>query len=131
PPSFATRSDPMNHQDVRQRPAITLAVLAVAAVVFALLQSLVSPALPEIQHELGTSETAVSWVITGYLLSAAICTPIVGRLGDMFGKERMLIIALCALLAGLLIAAVATSITTLVIGRLVQGVASGVFPLAF
>lgn len=115
----------------RQHPNLTLAVLAVAAVVFALLQSLVSPALPEIQHELETTETAVSWVITGYLLSAAICTPIVGRLGDMFGKEKMLMVALVALLCGLVISALATSITTLVAGRLVQGVASGVFPLAF
>lgn len=115
----------------RQHPNVTLAVLAFAAVAFALLQSLVSPALPDVQRELGTTESAVSWVLTGYLLSAAVCTPIVGRLGDMFGKERMLMVALFALLIGTVVAALATSISMLVVARIIQGVAGGVFPLAF
>ncbi len=115
----------------RQHPNVTLAVLAFAAVAFALLQSLVSPALPDIQRELATTESAVSWVLTGYLLSAAVCTPIVGRLGDMFGKKKVLMVALGALLLGSVVAALATSITMLVVARIIQGVAAGVFPLAF
>ena len=71
----------------RQRPGVTFAVLALAGVSYALLQSLVAPALPEIQHALHTSEGSVSWVLTSYLLSASVATPLIGRLGDMFGKE--------------------------------------------
>ena len=55
---------------------------------------MVAPALPAIQHDLGTSTTAVTWVLTAFLLTASIATPMVGRLGDMFGKERVLLAVL-------------------------------------
>ncbi|MEY2440817.1 MAG: hypothetical protein QOJ46_243 [bacterium] len=90
-----------------------------------------APALPEIQRELHASPTAVAWVLTGYLLSASVLTPIVGRLGDMFGKERTLVISLAILAAGTLLAALATSIEVLIVGRVIQGCGGAIFPLAF
>ena len=72
----------------RQHYNITLAVLSLAALSYALLQTMVAPALPEIQHQLGTSATSVTWVVTVYLLTASVATPILGRLGDMFGRSR-------------------------------------------
>ncbi|WP_051471021.1 MFS transporter [Patulibacter minatonensis] len=116
---------------VRRSPTVTLAVLALAGVAFALLQSLVAPALPDIQRELDTTPSAVAWVLTGYLLSASVATPIVGRLGDMFGKERVLMIVLVVLAAGTALAAVASSIGVLIAARVIQGVGGGIFPLAF
>jgi EmrB/QacA subfamily drug resistance transporter len=116
---------------VRQHYNVTLAVLAVAALSYALLQTMVAPALPEIQHELGATPTQVTWVLTVYLLSASVFTPILGRLGDMFGKERMLVAVLSMFAAGSLICALSTSLGLLVAGRAVQGAAGAVFPLAF
>lgn len=115
----------------RSTPNLTLAVLAVGGVAFALLQSLVAPALPDIQKELDTTASAVAWVLTGYLLSASVATPIVGRLGDMFGKERVLMIVLVILCVGTALAAVASSIGVLIAARVIQGVGGGIFPLAF
>jgi EmrB/QacA subfamily drug resistance transporter len=115
----------------RQHFNLTLAVLALGGVSFALLQSLVAPALPNIQHALHTNESTVSWVLTGYLLSASVATPIIGRLGDMFGKERVMVIVLVSLGLGTLLAAVATSITVLIAARVIQGIGGGIFPLAF
>jgi EmrB/QacA subfamily drug resistance transporter len=109
----------------------TFAVLALSGLVFALLQSMVAPALPEIQAELHTTTTAATWILTGYLLSASIATPILGRLGDMFGKERMLVIVLVGMGVGTLISALAGSIEVLVLGRVVQGFGGAVYPLAF
>ena len=94
----------------RQHYGLTFAVLALGAGTFAILQSLVAPALPEIQRDLHTSTTAVAWILTAYLLSASVLTPIVGRLGDMFGKERTLVVSLAVLAAGTLLAALATNI---------------------
>ena len=79
---------------VRQHYNLTLGVLVVSALAFALTQTMVAPALPAIQKELGTSATEVTWVLTVFLLTASIATPIVGRLGDMFGKERVLLAVL-------------------------------------
>jgi EmrB/QacA subfamily drug resistance transporter len=116
---------------VRQHHNVTLAVLALAALSYALLQTMVAPALPEIQHELGTAPTQATWVLTVYLLSASIFTPILGRLGDMFGKERVLVTVLALFAFGSLIAALSSSLELLVAGRAVQGAAGAVFPLAF
>jgi EmrB/QacA subfamily drug resistance transporter len=115
----------------RQHYALTFAALALAGMTFALLQSLVAPALPEIQRDLHASETATAWILTAYLLSASILTPIVGRLGDMFGKERTLVLSLVVLGAGTLLAALANSIGVLIAARVVQGCGGAIFPLAF
>ena len=90
----------MNDSNDRQHYNVTFALLAVAGVSYALLQSLVAPALPDIQHSLHTSENGVSWVLTSYLLSASVATPLIGRLGDMHGKERLLMIVLALLSVG-------------------------------
>jgi EmrB/QacA subfamily drug resistance transporter len=115
----------------RQHYALTFAVLALAGLTFSLLQSLVAPALPEIQHDLHASETATAWILTAYLLSASILTPIVGRIGDMFGKERTLVLSLVVLGIGTLVAALATSIEVLIAARVVQGCGGAIFPLSF
>jgi EmrB/QacA subfamily drug resistance transporter len=110
---------------------VTFVLLAAAGVTYALLQSLVAPALPDIQHALHTSVNAVSWVLTAYLLSASIATPVIGRLGDMYGKERLLVVVLVLFCIATVIAAVATSLSLMLIGRVLQGAAGGIFPLAF
>ena len=112
-------------------PRIILAVLSLGGISYALLQSLVVPALPQIQSSLHTSESAVGWVLTAYLLSASVATPIIGRLGDMYGKERLLMIVLVLLAFGTLISAVASSLWLMLLGRVIQGAGGGIFPLAF
>src|SRR6201995_3311366 len=91
----------------RTRYWATFTVLAAAVAAYALLQSLVVPVLPTLQAGLHTSQNNVTWVLTAYLLSASIFTPIMGRLGDMWGKERMLVAALGALVVGCVMSAVA------------------------
>jgi EmrB/QacA subfamily drug resistance transporter len=117
--------------DRRPHYGVTLAVLAVAGLSFALLQTMVAPALPAIQREFGASTSAVTWVLTIYLLTASIATPVLGRLGDMFGKERVLVAVLLVLAAGTVIAALSSSLETLILGRAVQGAGGAIFPLAF
>ncbi|WP_255499313.1 MULTISPECIES: MFS transporter [Aeromicrobium] len=109
----------------------TYAILAVAAVSFSLLQSMTVPVLPRIALELNTDLATVTWVLTGYLLAAAVATPIIGRLGDAYGKKRMLVISLMFLCLGSLLAAVAPSIEVMITARMISGVGGGVLPLAF
>src|SRR5664280_3457774 len=109
----------------------TFAVLLLGVSAYALLQSLVTPILPTIQHDLHTSQSTVTWVLTAYLLSASIFTPILGRVGDMVGKERMLVVTLLALAAGSVLAGLAHSIGVLVLARAIQGIGGAVLPLSF
>jgi EmrB/QacA subfamily drug resistance transporter len=115
----------------RGNPPVTFGVLAMGVAAFALLQSLVIPVLTTVQHELHTTQATATWVLTAYLLSASIMTPILGRVGDMMGKKRVFVATLIALAAGSLLAALATSITVMIIARVVQGVAGGMVPVAF
>jgi EmrB/QacA subfamily drug resistance transporter len=115
----------------RQHFGLTLAVLAVAALAFALLQTMVAPALPAIARELDASTASVTWVLTIYLLSASVFTPILGRLGDMFGKERVLVLVLVVLGIGTVVSALSTSLEVLIAGRAIQGAGGAIFPLAF
>jgi len=121
----------MSHESAeRIKPSMTLAVLALAGVAYAVLSSVVIPALTTIQHDLHASETGVTWLLTAYLLTASAGTSILGRLGDMYGKERMLLWTLGILAAGTLLAALANSLALLIVARAIQGVSGGIFPLA-
>lgn len=110
---------------------VTFVVLCAGVSSFSLLQSMVNPVLPTIEAALDTDQATVTWVLTAYLLSASVFTPIIGRIGDKVGKERMLVLALGALAAGSLLAAVAPSIGVLIAARAIQGVGGGVLPLTF
>jgi EmrB/QacA subfamily drug resistance transporter len=114
-----------------KHPVGVLVVLLMAGVSFALSQTLVIPALPEISQNVDASPAAASWILSGFLLSASIATPIVGKLGDVYGKGRVLMLTLLVFSAGGVVCALAHSIALLIAGRVIQGVAGGVFPLAF
>ena len=92
---------------------------------------MVFPALQTFQDELGGSTTWVTWVLTGFLVSAAVTTPILGRLGDQFGKERMLLVSLLIFLAGCIGAAAAWDIWSLIGFRVLAGAGGALFPLSF
>ena len=91
----------------RQHHNVTLAILTLAGAAFSLQQTMVFPALRTFQEEFGASTAWTTWVLTGFLVSGAVLTPILGRLGDQFGKERLLLISLGLFLAGCLGAAFA------------------------
>src|SRR4051794_31184643 len=109
----------------------TFGVLSAAAAAFALMQSLVTPVLPTIQHDLHTDAGTVTWVLTAWLLAASVATPLMGRIADMIGKERALLIALGAIAVGCLIAALAPSIGVLIFARVLQGLGGAIFPVSF
>ena len=106
-------------------------MLSLGGLAYAMLSSSVVPALPTLQRALHTSETGVTWLLTAYLLSASVGTAILGRLGDMYGKERLLLVTLVILSAGTLLAAVSSSLGVMILARLIQGASGGIFPLAF
>jgi len=114
-----------------KHPVGVLVVLLLAGVSFALSQTLVIPALPDIAANVDASPAAASWILSGFLLSASISTPIVGKLGDVYGKGRVLTLVLLLFSVGGVVCALAHSIAVLILGRVIQGVAGGVFPLAF
>jgi EmrB/QacA subfamily drug resistance transporter len=115
----------------RQHHNVTLAALVLAGTAYALQQTMVLPALPALQRDLHTTTTWATWIFTGFLLSSAVLTPMLGKLGDQHGKERLLAISLTVFLAGCIGAALAWNIWSLIAFRIVQGAGGAVFPLSF
>jgi EmrB/QacA subfamily drug resistance transporter len=115
----------------RQHYNVTLAILTVAGSAYALQQTMVIPALPTLQRDLHTTTTWVTWVLTVLLLVASVSTPVLGKLGDQYGKERLLVISLVLFFVGCAGAAAAWNIWSLIFFRAVQGLGAPVFPLSF
>src|SRR5881394_4647509 len=115
----------------RQHYNVTLAILTIAGSAYALQQTMVIPALPTLQRELHTTTTWVTWVLTVLLLVASVSTPILGKLGDQYGKERLLLISILIFFAGCVGAAAAWNIWSLIFFRAVQGLGAAIFPLSF
>jgi EmrB/QacA subfamily drug resistance transporter len=111
------------------KPNAVVAVLAFAGIVVALMQTLVIPIVPELPKLLDAPASDTAWAVTATLLAAAVATPVVGRLGDMFGKRRMLLVSIVLLVTGSVVCALSESLVPMIVGRGLQGLAAGVIPL--
>lgn len=106
-----------------------VATLALAGITAAIMQTLVTPLLADLPQILHTSSSNAAWVITATLLVAAVCVPVFGRLGDLVGKRRMLLVCSVPLVAGSVVCALSSSVIPMIIGRGLQGMGMGMVPL--
>ncbi|MFJ4027558.1 MFS transporter [Paenarthrobacter sp. NPDC089989] len=111
------------------RPNLVIAVLAFAGMSASFMQTILIPIQAKLPELLGASRDDTAWVITVTLLVSAICTPVSGKLGDMYGKRRIAVVLLSLLIAGSVICAFSPSVIPLIIGRGLQGTGMGVIPL--
>ena len=107
-----------------------IAALAGAVLVYSLMQTMLVPALPVLGEHFDTSVAVTGWILTAYLLAAAVMAPIVGAMGDRFGDKRVLVIVLIIFALATFAAAAAPNIGVLLVVRAVQGVSMASFPLA-
>lgn len=115
---------------MERKGSLLTGVLAFAAMIVTVMQTQAVPILGLIATKLQVSTTSVSWVTTATLLSAAVSTPLLGRFGDLYGKKPTLLGVLVVAAAGSAISASANSLSVLLVGRVLQGVATAIFPLA-
>ncbi|MFF9487077.1 MFS transporter [Streptomyces sp. NPDC014676] len=104
-------------------------VLALSGIVVSLMQTLVIPIVGQLPQYLNASAADTAWAITATLLAAAVATPVMGRLGDMYGKRRMLLVSMAMLVVGSVVAGLSDSLVPMIVGRALQGLSSGVIPL--
>jgi MFS family permease len=111
------------------RPRLILAALASCGVLVSISQTIVVPLLPELPQITHSQPANVSWLLTVTLLTGAVFTPLLGRAGDMYGKRRVLLIALASMVVGSLLCASSSDLPVLIVGRAFQGAAVAVVPL--
>lgn len=113
-----------------RRPTwLIVTILCLSGTVVSLQQTLMVPLLPDFPKILHTTADDVSWLVTATLLTAAVATPIVSKMADMYGKRRMMIVAMVTMVIGSVICAVGESFGWLVVGRAFQGLAASLIPV--
>jgi MFS family permease len=125
-----TTSGVVLESNARSNRAV-LPTLVASVLVFAVTQGMAIPAVVHIARDFGSGAVPATWVLSGNLATTAVCLPLLGRLGDLFGRRRGLVVTLAVLTAGGVVAALAQGLPWLVAGRVVQGVGGGVFSLCY
>ncbi|WP_017558845.1 MFS transporter [Nocardiopsis baichengensis] len=129
PPEAPAAPEPAAPQAAGPKPTAVIAVLAFAGITVSLMQTLIVPIVPRLPEYLHTSPGQAAWAVTATLLAAAVATPVAGRLGDMFGKRRVLLASLGLMVAGSVVAGLSDSLAPMIAARTLQGAAAGVIPL--
>lgn len=112
-----------------RRPGFLIGVLATAGIASAFTQTMVAPLISQLPIIFETSAANTAWIITATLLAGAVSVPIAGRMGDLFGKKKMMLLLTLPLILGGIVCAVAPSVEIMIAGRALQGLGSGIVPL--
>jgi len=109
----------------------TTAILSCVATMVMYAETMLIPALPDLLKDFGVSYSMSSWILSAYLLTGAVMTPIVGKLSDTYGRKKVLLIVMAIYLVGVSMAGLATNIVFMLVARAIQGIGLSMFPIAF
>ena len=125
------RSTSSLNQDIPKSAWITLAILGSTILIAMYGETMLLPAIPDIIRDFDISYSASSWILSAYLISGAVATPIFGKLSDIYGRKKMVMIILIIYIVGIFSGGISSDITFLVISRVIQGIGISMFPIAF
>ncbi len=94
-------------------------------------ETMLIPAIPDLVKDFEIPYNTSSWILTVYLITGAVMTPIVGKLSDIHGKKKVLLIIMVIYSIGTLLGGISTNIMTMVVSRIIQGIGIAMFPVAF
>lgn len=109
----------------------TLAVLGSTILITMYGETMLLPAIPDIIREFNISYNTSAWILTSYLIAGAVMTPIGGKLSDIYGRKKIIVIIMIIYIVGISIGGLSPDITFLVFSRIIQGVGIAMFPIAF
>ncbi len=122
---------PTLNQKVPKKAWMSLAILGSALLIAMYGETMLLPAIPDIIKEFNISYNTSSWILSAYLIAGAVSTPVAGKLSDVYGRKKMVMIILIIYIVGISLGGLSTSITFLVIARVIQGIGISMFPIAF
>lgn len=122
---------PNLNQNISKTAWITLAILGSTILIAMYGETMLLPAIPDIIRDFDISYNTSSWILSAYLISGAVATPIFGKLSDIYGRKKMVMIILIIYIVGIFSGGISPDITFLVISRVIQGIGISMFPIAF
>ena len=108
----------------------TLLILSLIGLIIVYSETMLIPAIPDLINDFGIKYNTISWILTGYLISGAVATPIAGKLSDIYGKKKMAILVMIIYTIGSFSAIFSPDVVTMIISRITQGIGMSVFPIA-
>src|SRR5712692_2202115 len=131
PPSSSNSVLPETSEKIRTSAWITLAILGCTLLVTFYGETMLLPAIRDIIGDFHISYSTSSWILTAYLISGAVMTPIAGKLSDIYGRKKMVLIIFIIYIVGISAGGLSSNISSLVIARVIQGIGISMFPIAF
>jgi MFS family permease len=128
-PASSNTSD--NKNTISTSAWITLAILGSSILITMYGETMLLPAIPDIITEFNISYNTASWILTAYLIAGAVMTPIAGKLSDIYGRKKMVLIIMIIYIIGICLGGLSSNITILIISRVIQGIGISMFPIAF
>ena len=110
---------------------ITLAILSLIGLIIVYGETMIIPAIPDLVKDFTIPYNTTAWILTAYLIAGAVATPIVGKLSDIYGKKRILLLVMIIYTAGTSVGIISNDISSMIILRTIQGIGMSVFPIAF
>ena len=110
---------------------ITLAILSLIGLIIVYGETMIIPAIPDLVKDFNIPYNTTAWILTAYLIAGAVATPIVGKLSDIYGKKKILLIVMFIYTIGTSFGIISNDISTMIIARTIQGIGMSVFPIAF
>jgi MFS family permease len=126
-----TQGSPALKENISKKAWITLAILGSTILIAMYGETMLLPAIPDIIRDFDITYNTSSWILSAYLISGAVATPIFGKLSDIHGRKKMVIIILMIYIVGIFLGGISSDITFLVIARVIQGIGISMFPIAF
>jgi MFS family permease len=132
PPSeLASSNTSSNKNTISTSAWITLVILGSSILITMYGETMLLPAIPDIITEFNISYNTASWILTAYLIAGAVMTPIAGKLSDIYGRKKMVLIIMIIYIIGISLGGLSSNITILIISRVIQGIGISMFPIAF
>lgn len=130
-PEPASSNTSGNKNTISTSAWITLAILGSSILITMYGETMLLPAIPDIITEFNISYNTASWILTAYLIAGAVMTPIAGKLSDIYGRKKMVLIIMIIYIIGISLGGLSSNITILIISRVIQGIGISMFPIAF
>src|SRR6476661_1294609 len=110
---------------------MTIGILGSSLLITMYGETMLLPAIPDIIREFNITYNTSSWILTSYLIAGAVMTPIAGKLSDVYGRKKMILIIISIYIAGIFLGGLSTNVSILIISRVIQGIGVSMFPIAF
>src|SRR6266498_528897 len=121
----------LSSPNVQSKPWLTLAILSSIGLISMHAETMLLPAIPDIIRDFHINYSTSSWILTAYLIAGAVMTPIAGKLSDIYGRKKILLIIMVIYTVGVSMAGFAPNIYFMIFARAVQGIGMSMFPIAF